>query len=191
MDEADRWGAWMAAAQQGDRDAYRRLLTEITPWATGLLRRVCGADAEDVAQELLLSIHQARATYDPARPFRAWAISIARRRAADWLRRRGRRGLEIEFSFELSETFADPATNIEAETAEDEARRSAVAAAVAALPTAQRRAVELTKIDGRSVKEAAALTGQSETALKVATHRAIKALKAVLGRGAGGADGAS
>lgn len=190
MGDPDRWGAWMAAAQDGDRDAYRLLLQAVTPWIVAYLRPVCGQEAEDVAQDALLSLHQARASYDPDRPFRAWAAAIARRRAVDWLRRKGRRGTEIELSLELSETLADPATKSEIEADDLRAeRRAAVARALADLPASQRRAVELTKLEGRSVKDAAALTGQSESALKVATHRAIKTLKAALGR-AGGAHGA-
>ena len=70
-EEEARWGEWMAAAQQGDREPYNRLLQSILPY----LRAFVGARlrdpsiAEDVVQNVLLSIHQARHTYRPERPF--------------------------------------------------------------------------------------------------------------------------
>ncbi len=54
-------------------------------------------------------------------------------------------------------------------------------AAVAELPPGQREAVELLKLKEMSLKEASAATGQSETALKVAVHRAVKRLRVILG----------
>lgn len=32
-DDNDEWGGWLAKAQRGDRDAYRRFLVAITPFA--------------------------------------------------------------------------------------------------------------------------------------------------------------
>ena len=58
--------------EDGDRAAYRELLQGVTPW----LRRVAGRalrspeDGEDAVQDILLTLHQIRATYDPARPFK-------------------------------------------------------------------------------------------------------------------------
>jgi RNA polymerase sigma-70 factor (ECF subfamily) len=46
----------------------------------------------------------------------------------------------------------------------------------------QRQAVELLKLKEMSLKEAAAATGRSVAALKVATHRAIKNLRTILRR---------
>jgi RNA polymerase sigma-70 factor (ECF subfamily) len=54
--------------------------------------------------------------------------------------------------------------------------------AVAGLPESQRTAIELTKLQELSLSEAAARSGMSVTALKVATHRAVKALRGILGR---------
>ena len=71
-----------------------------------------------------------------------------------------------------------PPANNRAETAV-EAREAA--AAVADLPPGQRQAFELLKMQGLSLNEAAAATGLSVTALKVATHRAVLALRRRLG----------
>ena len=53
--------------------------------------------------------------------------------------------------------------------------------AVRDLPDGQRRAIELLKLKELSLKEASAITGSSESALKVATHRAISTLRKKLG----------
>ena len=84
--------AWMAAAQVGDRVAYERLLHDCIPFIERVAR---GQGArfdciDDIVQETLLTVHQARHTYDPNRSFTAWLRTIAQRRAIDGLRRAAR-----------------------------------------------------------------------------------------------------
>lgn len=170
------WSALMAAAQDGDRRAYDRLLREIVPFLRGVARRRLRgeADAEDAVQDALLTIHQIRHTYDPARPIRPWLGAIAERRALDRVRSLGRRAAREEELTDLHhETLPGAATN------DGESRLQArdIRAAVADLPPGQRQAIELLKLEELSLAEASSRTGQSVTALKVATHRAILALR--------------
>ncbi len=44
------------------------------------------ADVEDVVQDILLTLHAIRHTYDPSRPFKPWLVAVARRRIVDRLR---------------------------------------------------------------------------------------------------------
>ena len=83
---------WMKAAQDGDAVAYQRLLRDCLPIIAGTVRAqgVPPDRVDDVVQDTLLTIHRARATYDPARPFLPWLRAIARRRAIDAARRTGR-----------------------------------------------------------------------------------------------------
>jgi DNA-directed RNA polymerase specialized sigma subunit len=93
--EADaRRSALMAAAQTGDRAAYETLLRDCVPFITSVARRqgVPSDRTDDVVQDALLTIHRARATYDPRRSFNAWLGVIVERRAIDMLRRMHRRG---------------------------------------------------------------------------------------------------
>jgi RNA polymerase sigma-70 factor (ECF subfamily) len=173
------WAQKMAAAQGGDRAAYDQLLREIVPF----IRAVAAAHhrrpdrIEDVVQDVLLTVHRVRHTYDPSRPFRPWLAAITRRRSIDALRRRGRTEA-MEVADDLAyETFADPAANREIEAAQHAAGLSG---AIAALPQSQREAVELVKLKEMSLAEASRATGKSTTALKVNVHRAIKALRAQL-----------
>ncbi|CDX21766.1 RNA polymerase, sigma-24 subunit, ECF subfamily [Mesorhizobium sp. ORS 3324] len=168
------WSILMARAQDGDANAYRRLLESITPYLRAHASRCHRnpSDVEDAVQDILLTLHAVRATYDPARPFGPWLTAIARRRLIDRLRRQGRRRV-FETEFEPAhETFADPPANFE-----DMTDIHKIAAALDRLPPAQREALRLTKIEGLSLKEASAASGMSVAALKVATHRAVERLR--------------
>jgi RNA polymerase sigma factor (sigma-70 family) len=171
------WSRLMAAAQDGDRAAYRALLEAVTPYVRALASRCFRdtGDIEDAVQDVLLTIHAVRHAYDPARPFGPWLVAIANRRIIDRLRRQTRaRSREIEFTA-AHETFAGDATNIELDDATADA--TALHAAIAALPSEQQQAVRLLKLQEMSLHEAAQTSGKSISALKVAVHRAIKSLR--------------
>jgi len=172
------WSIAMARAQEGDRDAYRRLLEGIAPFLRFLARRRLGggSEVEDTVQDILLTVHSVRHTYDPARPFGPWLVAIAERRAVDALRRRGRAEAREAPLEPAEETFADPAANLPEAAAEGRALREAVER----LPPAQREAIRLLKLNEMSLKEASAATGMSVVALKVATHRGLASLRKLL-----------
>jgi RNA polymerase sigma factor (sigma-70 family) len=171
----------MARAQQGDSNAYVTLLRAITPRIRQLVRARRGflgeGRVEDVVQEVLLSVHTARATYDPARPLMPWLSAIVRHRLADAGRRHVRQGAHEIGVDDLDVTFQAPVANSREETFGDP---DALARAIQALPPGQRQAVELLKLRELSLKEASALTGMSIGALKIATHRAIASLRRTL-----------
>ncbi len=174
------WSIFMARAQGGDREAYRKLLEEITPYLRSLAARRMPnrSDVEDAVQDALLTIHAVRHTYDPSRPFGPWLVAIASRRIVDGLRRRGRTGARESPLDAEHETFAAPEANYHEAASEARALREAVER----LPPGQREAVRLLKLKEMSLKEAAAASGMTVAALKVATHRALKSLRKVLGR---------
>lgn len=172
------WSILMARAQGGDQAAYRRLFKEISPYLRSLaFRRSLDADdAEEAVQDVLLTVHAIRHTYDPARPFGPWLFTIANRRIVDRIRRRGRvRSRETPLT-EGHETFSAPDANI----VEKMSDQRAVREALNGLPPAQRRAIEMLKVKEMSLKEASAATGTSIASLKVATHRAMKNLQRML-----------
>lgn len=170
----------MARAQAGDQEAYRRLLEGILPY---LRRRAARsvhepAEIEDMVQDILLTLHAIRHTYDPTRPFGPWLATIADRRIVDRLRRRGRRLARERTLDGDAETFRAAEANNPVEAEQDKAvARGALHRAVGDLPPAQRRAVTLLKLEGRSLKEASDLSGMSVAALKVAMHRALLGLR--------------
>ncbi len=170
----EHWRAWMAAAQEGDDRAYERLLTSVLPLLHTIVRRKLRnpTSAEDVVQNILLSIHRARHTYDPRRPFGPWLRAIARNSVTDALRAGARRGRR-EVPLDEPDQIEAPA----APTEMNEPLSPALLEALSALPVKQREAVKLLHIDQLSVAEAAACAGTSPGALKVRAHRGYTALR--------------
>lgn len=172
----------MRAAQSGDADAYRALLTAVAPRIRRVVRARRGflgaAETEDLVQDVLLSVHAVLATYDPSRPFMPWLLAIVRNRLVDAARRYGRQQAHEISVDDVQVTFGQIATNTTDEGIGDV---EALEQAIRALPAGQRQAIQLLKLQEMSLKEAAAATGTSVTALKVATHRAIVSLRRILG----------
>jgi RNA polymerase sigma-70 factor (ECF subfamily) len=176
----------MASAQDGDRVAYRALLEDIVPYLRALAARRFkeASDIDDSVQDILITIHAMRHTYDPCRPFGPWLATIANRRIVDGLRRQLRvRSRETELTAEhenFSAGVTNPLSDHDVTSADDVALRTAIES----LPPDQRQAIRLLKLKEMSLKEAALASGRSIGALKVATHRAIKGLRKMLKRGA-------
>jgi RNA polymerase sigma-70 factor (ECF subfamily) len=181
MAASDELSDLMRTAQAGDSEAYLQLLQHIVPRIRQIVghRRgfAGGADVEDLVQDILLSLHTVRATYDPNRPFMPWLLAIIRSRLADGARRYVRQHAREVNVDDPTVTFADKGTNTDHETFEN---RKALACAIRSLPAGQRQAIELLKLKELSLKEAAAKSGVSIGALKVATHRAMVALRRML-----------
>jgi len=173
------WSRLMGRAQAGDAGAYVELLRQISPFIRVLAARKLPPDqVEDLVQDVLLSLHRVRQSYDPARPFTPWLAAIASRRIIDALRRKIRRESRELFDETAYETFADPAANKETDAGET---TQLVASLVESLPKTQREALELVKLKEMSLAEASAVSGQSVGALKVSVHRAIKTLRLKMG----------
>jgi RNA polymerase sigma-70 factor (ECF subfamily) len=162
-------------AQEGDEAAYRRFLEEIGPVLLGYVRRRV-FDRElvaDVYQEVLLTLHKARHTYDPSRPLGPWLFTVARNSLLDALGR-NRKFVEREVPVEnLPEKGGPP---------EETGLEDPLFKALASLPEPNRRAVELLKLRGRSLEEAAREMGISVGALKVRAHRGYRRLREILTR---------
>jgi RNA polymerase sigma-70 factor (ECF subfamily) len=174
------WSQLMARAQDGDRASYRALLEDVTPYLRALAARCFRdtGDIEDAVQDVLLTVHAVRHAYDPGRPFGPWLVAIANRRIIDRLRRQMRaRSREIELTAEHETFSAHPANHHLGESSADEA---VLHAAIEHLPPDQRQAIRLLKLKEMSLNEAALASGKSVSALKVATHRAIKSLRKLL-----------
>ena len=176
-----RWQAWMAAAQDGDPVAYESLLRELLSHLRTFVRRRLRDEAvlEDVVQNILLSLHRARHTYRPERPFGPWLHTIARNAVIDQARVGARRGpRELSLSAE-----GVPEPSVEATLPVETALSPELAGALSQLPDSQRQAVELIHVEGLSVAEAALHAGVSPGALKVRAHRGYVALRSLLGEG--------
>ena len=172
------WAILMARSQRGEREAYRRLLDEITPYLRSLAASAHRdpRDIEDTVQDVLLCVHAIRHTYDPTRPFGPWLVAIAHRRIVDRLRRQGRARLHETPLMPEHETLIAAEANYPEASIDATALRDAVER----LPPGQREAIRLMKLQEMSLRQAAAVSGMSIAALKVATHRGLKKLRKLL-----------
>jgi RNA polymerase sigma factor (sigma-70 family) len=164
------WSGLMAAAQAGNGGAYRRLLEEVRVWLRRYYaRRLPPSMIDDAAQDTLIAIHQKRHTYDPSRPFEAWLAAIARYKWIDRLRDMKRNACEAlteEIEVTDHETAVISATVLEA--------------LLVQLKPAQSAAIRLVKLQGLSVEETAAKTGQSASLVKVNIHRGLAKLATMI-----------
>jgi RNA polymerase sigma-70 factor, ECF subfamily len=161
-----------ASGLDGREAEYRQFLTELTRHLRGYLRRRIShfpEDIEDLIQEILLAVHNARHTYRPEEPLTAWIHAIARYKLMDFFRTRARRDALHEPLDDHEDLFADPDDDA------SDARRD-IGKLLDHLPAKQRLSIEHVKLQGRSVAEAAQLTGLTESAVKVSIHRGLKAL---------------
>ena len=163
----------MLAGLAGEAEPYRRLLDQLSGLLRAYYGRRCppGVDAEDLVQETLIAVHTRRATYDAGQPFTAWAYAIARYKLIDALRRsRGRLRAPAEEADALFVPLGVSGGADAAMAARDLER------VMADLPARTRDLIRATKIEGLSTREAAARHGMTESAVKVAIHRGLKAL---------------
>lgn len=130
-------------------------------------------DALDVAQEAFARAWEKLESYDPARPFATWLMSIGANLARDILRKRGRRNTFVDHDAVRDATGG---RGPEAEVAgRDEAER--LRRAVAELDEDKRIAVTLRYFEGRSLAEMEEITGIAANTLKVRLFRARRELQ--------------
>lgn len=171
----------MRAAQDGDAVAYERLLRSLAASLRRIVRQrrrfLQPADVEDIVQDILLSLHSVRSSYDPRRPFVPWLMAIVHNRMADAARRYVRRSENEVAGGEMPETFSSDDTKDSEERLID---ADTLAHALGGLPAGQRQALEMLKLHELSLRDAAQASGSSVAALKVAVHRAMRALRKAL-----------
>ena len=170
------WGRLMERVQESDMEAYSLLLGGISPVIFNFVRkRVFNPDqVEDVYQDVLLTFHKARHTYQPDKPFSPWLFAVVRHALWASIEKR-HKVTEKELQFENLPEMAARAPGEEG--LEDDLQK-----ALDSLPEDNRRAVELLKIQGKDVESAARELGISKIALKVRAHRGYAQLRKKLMR---------
>ena len=165
----------------GDQEAFSRFYDAFAGTAFRLIRRVLRdpAPAEDVLQEVFWQVWQDARLYDARRgsPL-GWLLMRAKARAIDRLRSIRRR--EKTFVMPVDEARA-PATDAgavnPAGAAED---RGVVESALARLPDAQRRVIELAFYEGLTQTEIASRLGQPLGTVKTRARLGLERLRGAL-----------
>lgn len=177
-DNSVDYSALMRQALEGDAQAYATLLNETSRMLRPYLvnRLFSGNEVDDVLQEILISIHKARHTYDGTRPYKPWAYAIAKFRLQDHLRSHYANNLQdAEDIDEFENVLSDNVT-------ESEFSYEAISGEVGKLPEKQATILRMMHQEGYTAKEVAEKIGMNESAVKVAAHRAYKVLREKLER---------
>jgi RNA polymerase sigma-70 factor (ECF subfamily) len=167
-------GALLLAGLAGDNASYAHFLRDITPILRRVIaRRIIDADVEDVLQEVLISVHKARHTYDGARPVMPWIIAIARFRITDHLRKHytSRRHQTVDIST-LENILIDVTGNADDRESIDDLLHD--------VPTRQRTILTLMHVEGYTAKQVGERLNMKESAVKIAAHRAVKQIRKAL-----------
>jgi RNA polymerase sigma-70 factor, ECF subfamily len=175
------------AVQRGEPGAMEALIRATHAGVYALCLRLLGdpSDAADATQEVFLRVVRSVLAFRGESAFGTWLHRITVNVCATALRRRGdlrARGQAAgRVAFEAPEVGGELAAGEDVAAAvatRDRARRAAEA--IAALPEAAREVVVLRDIQGLTTKEAAAMLGISEGALKVRLHRAHAKLRELM-----------
>ncbi|WP_181766300.1 RNA polymerase sigma factor [Streptomyces albidus (ex Kaewkla and Franco 2022)] len=177
-DDAELTAA-VRAAQGGDEVAFRTVYRAVHPRLLGYVRTlVSEPDAEDVASEAWLQIARDLGRFSgDADRFRGWAARIARNRALDHLRSRGRRPAIGGDESDLAVLPAGANTADEAMEALGTGRTMAM---ISRLPQDQAEAVVLRVVVGLDAKSAAEVLGKRPGAVRTAAHRGLRKLAELL-----------
>lgn len=167
----------MAEVASGSAAALAALHARYAPVVFGLARRALdGAAAEDVVQEVFVTVWRQARTFDSERgPVRAWVIRIAQSRVANEIRRRRRRPqLDPDPDGAVLASVPDDGPG-PADAAWREYRRATLRAAFDALPTAQRKALGLAFFEDMSHAQVASVLdvplGTAKTRIRAALQK--------------------
>jgi len=168
----------MRESLAGDQRAYSVLLQETSRMLRPFLaKRLSFAnEVDDLLQEILISIHKARHTYDGSRPYKPWVYAIAKFRLHDHLR--AHYSDQLRHADDLSELEDFLHENV----TESAISYESISAEVQKLPEKQAAILRLMHQEGYTAKEVAEKIGMKESAVKVAAHRAYKILRQKLER---------
>jgi RNA polymerase sigma-70 factor (ECF subfamily) len=176
--QSDQWQEWATAAQKGDKRAYSQLLGAIAPYVQNvIIKSLANQDAaEDIMQEVLISVHKSLASYSPDRPFKPWLMAIVNFRRTDYLRKYYSQ--REDRTATTDENYEFEAANVTKPTHAGELKD--IEAALATLPEQQQRIFRMIKIEGYTAQEVANEMNMNESAVKVSAHRTMKKLQGIL-----------
>ena len=177
-DKTENLEALMKLSLSGDKRAYAVLLQETARLLRPFLARRLNSSSEvdDLLQEILISIHKARHTYDGERPYMPWAYAIAKFRLQDHLR--AHYADHLRHAVELSEVEND----LQAPVTKSDISYESISGEIEKLPPKQAAILQMMHQEGYTAKEVAEKIGMKESAVKVAAHRAYKILRKILER---------
>ena len=163
----------------GDERALREVYREHAPAVHGLALRVLSNEAlaEEIVQDVFVRLWDQPERFDVSRgPIRAFLLSMTHSRAVERVRsEESQRRRYAELGRQPVRAAADPAGLLETQEAEQ-----AVRAALAELPEAQRRPIEMAYFDGLSYRDVAVALNEAEGTVKYRIRMGMQKLRAAL-----------
>jgi RNA polymerase sigma-70 factor, ECF subfamily len=174
------FAAVLAGAQGRDEEAFARLFRDVQPALLRYLPVIAAEAAEDVAAQTWLDVVAGLPGFTGGEEaFRAWLFTIARHRAVDASRARDRRPTIPLAGSQAAEHLTAPDT---ADVALEQAATRAVLTLISALPKDQAEIIVLRVVAGLDTQQVARIVGKRPGAVRVAAHRALRRLAAMMDR---------
>ncbi|MHB8189543.1 MAG: RNA polymerase sigma factor [Ferrimicrobium sp.] len=177
--DAAEFNATLQKAKRGEEDSIAILWRSYNPEVVRFLKATSTRDADDIAQEIWISLARALPDFDgDERRFRLLLFKIAKRRMTDSLRRRYRERATID-AFAAQNTQSPSAPNDPYVAIEGLEHALAL---LAQLPALQAQVVALRTVVGLSSAEIAEIVNRSEGAVRVLAHRGLRHLNSLVQR---------
>ena len=182
---ADEDELFVKRSQNGDMDAFEKLVTKYEGKVFAIASRMLafGEDAKDAAQEAFIKAYRSLNGFRGDSKFSTWLYRITNNVCLDYLRKRGRRELPLEFDAGAGEadtykTEIPADIDIEAEVEKNEFR-ALVQKAINCLPAQHRIMIVMRDVQYLSYIEIAGLLGLPEGTVKSRINRARSNLRTV------------
>ena len=168
----------LADAQAGDQQAFAAIFRDIQPSLLRYLHVIAAEAADDVAGDTWVQVIGGLGGFrGDERAFKAWLFTIARHRTIDWARSRARRQA---LPGRLGAADGGQVMPDTADVVLERLSTRAILAALASLPADQAEIILLRVVAGLDAPAVARMVGKSPGAVRVAAHRGLRRLAAVL-----------
>lgn len=159
-------------------DRYRsRVFATASRYARGR------AELEDLAQDIFIRAWKGLKSYRADAPFEHWFMTITVRTCYDFLRKhRKRRASEVLVEESPADLYADSADHTDQQIHKRRDAREIIDRILTQLNDKERLIITLMELEEKTVKETAALTGWSESNVKVRAHRARHKMREIYQR---------
>ncbi len=178
LSDSEQWQEWAIAAQSGDKKSYANLLSALHPYIKNVVYKNVNSPevAEDIAQEVLISVHKSLKTYQPKKPFKPWLMSIINFRKIDYLRKYYAGREDVTSTIEDNPEYISENVTNDAHAGE----LRDIENALKQLPQKQQDIFRKIKIEGYTAQEVANEMEMNDSAVKVSAHRTMKKLQGML-----------
>lgn len=169
----------LGSVARGDQEAFEAVYAQLSGPVYGLVLRILrdAAQAEEVAQEVLVELWRTASRYESARgSATSWAMTLAHRRAVDRVR-------AVQAGKEREERAGAPEPDYDqvSEQAETRLEQQQVRRCLAGLTDVQRESITLAYYGGYSYREVAELLGVGLAAIKTRMRDGLIRLRDCLG----------